>query len=314
MREIQAEIRAIERDKALCAEANFTGRGEAIDLIEFKVIARVEGLLLARGQAKELTALKQYAERVKKRLEEIDENLFERLRADIRSGNCMGAELRRQIAEYVGGGPREKGWDVAKSYFSPQSLRNKTWPDVGYDSLDAFINGLLLIEGAPEETKEREPEMVFYQPTPARVILELIEKAELKKEDVFYDLGSGLGQVSMLVSLLSGARAKGVEFEPAYCDYARRCARELNLSQVEFINIDAREADYSEGMVFFMYTPFEGELLREVLEKLKGESRKRAIRVCTYGPCTLRVSLQAWLRRVDQNGNQAHGLAIFRSA
>ena len=296
MCEIQAEIRAIERDKALYAEANFTGRGEAIDLIEFKVIARIEELLLARGQAKELTALKQYAERVKKRLEEIDKNLFRRLRTDIKSGNCPGAELRRQIAEYVGCGSMGKSRDV------------------GYDSLDAFINGLLLIEGAPEETKEREPEMVFYQPTPARVIIELIEKAELQKEDVFYDLGSGLGQVSMLVNLLSGARAKGVEFEPAYCDYARRCARELNLSQVEFINIDAREADYSEGMVFFMYTPFEGELLREVLEKLKGESRKRAIRVCTYGPCTLRVSLQAWLRRVDQNGDDVHRLAIFRSA
>ena len=66
--------------------------------------------------------------------------------------------------------------------------------------------------------------MVFYQPTPGRIIFELVERAALQKHDTFYDLGSGLGQVVILVSLLSGARAKGIEFDPAYCEYARRCA------------------------------------------------------------------------------------------
>jgi SAM-dependent methyltransferase len=155
--------------------------------------------------------------------------------------------------------------------------------------------------------------MVFYQPTPARIVLELIEKADLTKEDVFYDAGSGLGQVAILVNLLSGVRTKGVELEPAYCDYARRCTRELNLSQVEFMNVDAREADYSDGTVFFMYTPFEGSLLQEVLEKLKGESCKRMIWVYTYGPCTLQVARQSWLERVDRNGDCMHKLAMFRS-
>jgi hypothetical protein len=294
--EIQSEIEAIARSEALYEEANFNDRVEAIDFIEFDIIERIEGLLLAEDQVQELVALQQYAEMVKSQLEETNKNLFQKLRANIRSGHCTGAELRRQLAEYAGCNPTERGQD-----------------DIGYDSLDAFLSGLLLIEGTPGETKERQPEMVFYQPTPARIVLELIERASLKKEDVFYDLGSGLGQVSMLVNLLSGARAKGVEFEPAYCDYARRCAKELNLSQVEFINADAREVDYSDGTVFFMYTPFEGRLLQEVLEKLKGESRKRKIRVCTYGACTLQVSRQSWLKRVDQNGNPVHKLAVFES-
>ena len=129
--------------------------------------------------------------------------------------------------------------------------------------------------------------MVSYQPSPARVILELVEKANLKPEDVFFDVGSGLGQVAILVALLSGARAKGVEFEPAYCDYARQCAKELNLSHVEFINMDASEMDYSDGTVFYIYTPFEGKLLDKLLEKLKGEAHKRMIWVYTYGPCTV---------------------------
>ncbi len=294
--DIQSDIKAIETSDTLYEEANFGGRVEAIDLIEFNVIERIEGLLLTRGQAKELVALRQRAEMVKNRLEEINENLFQKLRATIKSGNCTGAELKRQIVEYVGYNSTERDQD-----------------NIGYDSLDAFVNGLVLIEGAPGETKEREPEMVFYQPTPARIVLELIEKADLTKEDVFYDVGSGLGQVAILVNLLSRVRTKGVELEPAYCDYARRCARELSLSGVEFINTDAREADYSDGTAFFMYTPFEGRLLQEVLEKLKGESRKRMIWVYTYGPCTLQVSRQSWLERVDRNGDCMHKLAMFRS-
>jgi precorrin-6B methylase 2 len=140
-----------------------------------------------------------------------------------------------------------------------------------------------------------------------------VERADFRQGDVFYDIGSGLGQVSILVHLLSGVQAKGVEVEPAYCDYARRCARGLNLSQVEFINVDAREADYSDGTVFFLYTPFEGKMLEQVLERLKNESRTRRIRLYTYGPCTLQVTRQRWLERVDQNGNQVHRLAIFRT-
>ncbi len=295
--EIQSDIKAIEKNSALYEETNFDSRVEAIDYIEFNVIDRIEGLLHTINQPEELTILKQYAERVKRQLEEINDNLFQRLRADIRAGVCPGTALKGLIDEYVG----------------CDSRGGKQQDEIGYDSLDVFINGLLLIQAVPIETKDREPEMVYYQQTPARIILELVEKAHLTGKDVFYDLGSGLGQVPILVNLLSGATAKGIEFEPAYCDYARGCAAELNLSRVEFVNVDTRKVDYSDGTVFFMYTPFEGRLLQEVLEKLRGESRRRRIRLFTYGPCTPKVSRQSWLKCVDQNGAHIYKLGVFRS-
>jgi hypothetical protein len=43
----------------------------------------------------------------------------------------------------------------------------------------------------------------------------MINDANLCRDDVFHDLGSGLGHVVMLVALLSGAPAIGVEVEPA---------------------------------------------------------------------------------------------------
>ena len=68
--------------------------------------------------------------------------------------------------------------------------------------------------------------MIYYQKTPARIILELVKKAAFQPGDVFYDLGSGLGQAAILVNLLASVISKGVEFEPAYCHYAKTCAAE----------------------------------------------------------------------------------------
>ena len=297
--EIQSDIEAIEKNEALIEEANFMDRAEAIDFIEFHIIYRIDCLLRSSSQAEELTGLKRHAESLKNRLEEVDETLFRRLRVNIRSGNYTCEDLRHQFDNYVEHADKERRQD-----------------DTGYDALDMFVNDLLRIDVALEETGRREPDMVFLQPTPARIVLRLIEEANITKDDVFYDLGSGLGQVPILVGLLTGAKTKGIEFEAAYCDYARQCAGRLNLSHVKFMNLDARDADYSDGTVFFMYTPFTDKLLQEVLEKLKGESRKRAIRICTYGPCTPHVSNQSWLRRVgqvDQNADHEYESAIFRS-
>jgi SAM-dependent methyltransferase len=295
--EIQSDLEAIEKNAALYEETNFDRRARAIDYIEFNIIDQIEGLLHTINQPEKLTILKQSAERVKRQLEGIDDTLFQRLRADIRSGGCPGTALKGLIDEYVRGDPSG----------------GRQQDEIGYDSLDMFINGLLLINPVPLETKAREPEMVSYQQTPARIILELVEKAHLTAKDVFYDLGSGLGQVPILVNLLSGVEAKGIEFEPAYCDYARGCAADLNLSRVEFVNVDARQADYSDGTVFFMYTPFKGRVLQEVLEKLQRESRRRRIRLFTYGPCTPEVSRQNWLKGIAENRADLYKLGEFSS-
>jgi SAM-dependent methyltransferase len=183
-----------------------------------------------------------------------------------------------------------------------------------YDNLDLFVNGILTFRELPVETRKREPDMVYYQKTPARIILKLIRQAELAPQDVFFDLGSGMGQVSILVNLLGSVISKGVEFEPSFCDYAKKCASDLQLHDVNFTNIDARSADYSSGTVFFMYTPFEGKMLLDVLERLRNESKKRKIKLFTYGPCTVVVAKQDWLlnRRDIQYGPGVFGEFLSR--
>jgi hypothetical protein len=272
--EIFDDIEAIKNNEKLYQTDNFNLRSQAIDDIDFHIIDRLETLPDNGAQT-----LKQHAESVKLGLEAVDAQMFKQLREKISGGKLNTELLIRLFSEYFD--------NDLYSFIE----HNKS----GYDNLDIFFNGLLAGQNLPIETKAREPEMVFYQKTPARLILALIERAGFTPHDVFYDLGSGLGQVSILVNLLTGVTATGVEFEPAFCDYAKTCARAINLTDVHFINLDARNADYSTGTVFFMYTPFEGKIMQAVLKKLSVEAKSRIIKVFTYGPCTIEVSKQNWL-------------------
>jgi SAM-dependent methyltransferase len=295
--ELQSYIEATEKNAALHEEKNFDKRIEVIDFIGFQVIDQIEEHLQKTAQPGKLILLKYRAEKLKSELEEIDINLFQRLQANIRTAGYTGKEFKNLVNEYFD--------------FNADDKEHLEEP--GYDNLDIFINGLFSFQAMPHQTKDLEPGMVYYQKTPARIVFELVEQSHFTKEDVFFDVGAGLGQVAILVNLLAGITVKAVEFEPAFCGYAGHCARELNLSNVTFINVDARKADYSEGTVFFMYTPFKGEMLQEVLEILRKESLLRKIKIITYGPCTAQVALQSWLNFEVPKDATIYKLGFFSS-
>lgn len=295
--EIQSYIETIEQSAELYQEKNFNKRLDVTDFLEFHVMDRLEELVLKADQPNEVQLLKYRAEKVRSRLEQIDANLFQELRVKIRTAGYTGTAFKNMVQEYVG--------------FNLNDYQHQGEPD--YDNLDVFINGLLAFQYIPQQTKELEPEMVYYQKTPARIVFELAEKAHFTKYDVFFDLGSGLGQVAILINLLAGIPVQGVEFEPAFCNYAQACAAELNLSGITFINTDARKANYNEGTVFFMFTPFKGKILQVVLEKLRKESLLRKIKIITYGPCTTQVATQNWLHLASTIVDNSYQLAVFTS-
>src|SRR4029077_12367621 len=110
----------------------------------------------------------------------------------------------------------------------------------GYDCLDELISGVLRFEEPSAAVVRLASGMVSYQPTPARHIFDLIGRTALTERDFLIDLGSGLGHVSLMASICSGARCIGIELEPAYVDCARKSARSLNLNNVRFIQGDGR--------------------------------------------------------------------------
>jgi len=208
------------------------------------------------------------------RMEALNSNIYLKLRDSILRG-AHPAMLRRWLRLY--------GYEFS----SPA-------PGLGYDDLDELMSGVLQLR-EPVNAAIHGPEMVFYQPTPARHIVDLIDVGGLSETDVLVDLGAGLGHVPILASMLTGCRAIGVELERAYVESARDCVGRLALKRVAFVQQDAREADLSAGSVFYLYTPFTGTTLNAVVAKLKKEAEKRVIRVCTLGPCAQVIAGQTWL-------------------
>ncbi len=271
-----ALIDALERDRTLARPDRLRERIHAIEqLEEWLADASMVEPLHARAQA------------VHARMLDSQRRLGEAIRADVRRGDGAQA-LRRWSPEH--------GIDATD----------------GYDHLDALVGDVLAFEEPSGGIAPLEPDMVYYQPTPARHVFDLVDRAGITAADVFVDLGSGLGQVPMLVAILTGARCVGIEREPIYADMAQRCAQSLRLERVSFIAQDVRAADLSRGTAFYLYTPFTGAILRDVLDALRREAEQRPIRIITFGPCTRVIAAEAWLVLVGPC--EANRVGVFRPA
>jgi hypothetical protein len=292
----QADLGAIEQDETLRHEVSFVERIHALDRLSRDILDRIEDTLYVHGYREDLASLYRRATVLSEQLDAVNTNLFQRLQAQLASGTATQTTLHRLCEVYV----------KRSSAVPPRT-------DTDEDYLDVFVNGLLGIDHVPEETIYPKPEMIGYVPTPARAVFTLLSRANLHEHDVFYDLGAGLGRVSLLAGLLTPARAKGIEIEPAYCHFAQQRAQRLNLSQVSFINQDAGEADYTDGTFFFMYTPFTGRLLQQVLDKLDREAQTRPITLAAYGPCTVHVERQSWLQPTFRQTFHPDPLVLFSS-
>jgi hypothetical protein len=300
--DLLAEVRATP---GLWAKEAYAARTQALERLELAALARDGhfGGAWATGRPSasaalspaQASALLDEADALTRRLMEANRRLCAELRGAIRSGTCRGSQGRRTLAQVVP--PR---------WAAPEDAEEE------YDLADSLVSELLLQAEAPEPTLRRVPDAIAYQPTPARVSLELIERLSLGPDDLFYDLGSGLGQVCLLVNWLSGARARGIEVEPAYCRYATRQARALGLDGVEFVEGNALSASLAGGTCYYLYTPFGGRTLARTLERLAREARTRPLTVAAYGPCVPTVARQQWLAPLD--GNEGSGLAVFRAA
>jgi Methyltransferase domain len=217
------------------------------------------------------------------------------LQAKLEAANSrIYAAIRRAIRRGQGASSLRK-WlpGAAEREYSIESVRYE-----GYDFLDDLMIGVLQFE-EPETTMiQPTPEMVFYQPTPARHIFDLLDRTALTQNDVLVDIGSGLGHVPILASICTNAHCIGIEIEPAYVRSAQRAAESLQLSRVHFVQHDARSADFNSGTAFYLYTPFTGTILRTALDRLREQARSRPIRVCTFGPCTPIVGAEDWLEAI----------------
>jgi len=105
-------------------------------------------------------------------------------------------------------------------------------------------------------------------------------------EDVFYDIGCGMGRILCVAAQQSVRKCVGVELQAPLCEIARRNAATLRgrKAPIEIVRGDATTVDLSDGTIYFMFNPFGPETLRDTLENIRGShsSNPRGIKLVYY--------------------------------
>ena len=129
--------------------------------------------------------------------------------------------------------------------------------------LIGFLFALLFIfpsKGAVQEYNLDVP----YVPTPYEVVMEMLRIADIGKNDVLYDLGSGDGRIVITAAKKMGCHAVGVDIDPRRIEESRENAvKEKVTKRVQFIQQDLFKADIHEATVVTLY------LLQSVNLKLR---------------------------------------------
>jgi SAM-dependent methyltransferase len=130
---------------------------------------------------------------------------------------------------------------------------------------------LLVDEARRGAGREGDSEIV-YGTTPASTVLQLLEFGGATADDVFYDLGCGLG-VPTIVAAHFCKRSIGIEILPEVAQKAREVAQGLKIENAFFELTDFRSADVSQGTLIYCYsTCMRAQSRAEVAE---GVSRAR---------------------------------------
>lgn len=199
-------------------------------------------------------------------------------------------------------------WLIQRGLLDPPTFRAALL-DVPPAARDGWLDSVLGLGELPDDGPELPRGCVPYLPCAVDVLLRIVDQAPIRGSDVFVDVGSGLGRATMLVHLLTGAGAIGLEVQPALARASRGLASRLGLSRVACVEGDATRLTgfMTTGSVFLLYCPFGGDRLATVLADLESIARTRTLRICAVDlplpPCP-------WL---TLQGQPSGSLAIYRS-
>jgi len=117
---------------------------------------------------------------------------------------------------------------------------------------------------------------VPYVPTPPAVVDKMLELANVGKDDILYDLGSGDGRIVITAAQKFGTRGIGIDIDPERIREANANAKRAGVEdRVRFIEQDLFQSDFSEATVVTLYLleSLNIRLRPQLLRQLKPRTR-----------------------------------------
>jgi cyclopropane fatty-acyl-phospholipid synthase-like methyltransferase len=129
-----------------------------------------------------------------------------------------------------------------------------------------------------------------YMPTPYGKIESIINYLKVTGNDIFVDLGCGKARVVAFMARKKLKKVIGVELNKGLIDIAKKNIDRLRTKKtpVELINSDMANFNIKKGTIFFMFNPFDPQILKRAIGKIKeslaSDPRKIRIIYCAYTP------------------------------
>jgi ubiquinone/menaquinone biosynthesis C-methylase UbiE len=99
----------------------------------------------------------------------------------------------------------------------------------------------------------KQPDVIFV-PTPDRVVEEMLRVADIRGDDLIYDLGCGDGRIVIQAARKVGSRGVGIDIDPQRIKESRQNASKAGVDHlVQFHEQDLFQADFSEATVVTLY-------------------------------------------------------------
>jgi SAM-dependent methyltransferase len=107
-----------------------------------------------------------------------------------------------------------------------------------------------------------------YGETSYFAIKQSLEFVKLTKDDVFYDLGCGIGKTVFYASCIYGAKAIGVDIIPDFIRNGNQVVQQLRLENISFIERSIFDLNLKNGTVFYVTpTCFDQENMNKLIKK-----------------------------------------------
>jgi SAM-dependent methyltransferase len=141
----------------------------------------------------------------------------------------------------------------------------------------------------PHVGNEHDPDWrVEYVPTAYAVLGRLFRRVGLGPDDVFLDLGAGLGRAVFAAAWAGAGRALGVEIDPLLVRGARDNLARSRLAhrRIEFLEQGADGYPQEESTVIFMFNPFGAGTMRAVGRRIQEglAAHPRRLRIVYLNP------------------------------
>jgi SAM-dependent methyltransferase len=173
---------------------------------------------------------------------------------------------------------------------------------------DAWLDAVLGLQSIPDDGPSLPRDGVPYLPCPVEALLKVVDRARIQPHDVVVDVGSGVGRSGAFISLLTGASVAGIEVQPQLVETSRGLAgrfRGLRFSVLEG-DVWAHRAQLHRGSVFYLYCPFSGARLEQLMDVLGAIAQSKPMTVCAVD---MPLPSRPWLEPMGE----ADDVTVFRS-